>query len=68
MKASNFYVLVVSPWDNLVTSLGKKKLKHLSQEFDSDVLDLFMQKVFYPHEYISAFRKFKKELPSTEKL
>ena len=40
----------------------------MSQEFDSDVLDLVMQKVFYPYEYISDFRKFKKELPSTEKL
>ena len=32
-----------------------KNLNKLSQEFDSNVIDLVNQKVFYPYEYMSNF-------------
>ena len=38
----------------------------MSQEFNSNVLDLVKQKIFYPYEYMSDFQKFK-EVPSKEK-
>ena len=38
----------------------------MSQEFDSDVLNLVMQKGFYPYEYMNDFEKFKETLPSKE--
>ena len=40
---------------SLVKNLSKDDLKHLSQEFDSDVLELVMQKEFYPYEYMRVF-------------
>ena len=55
-----------SPLDILVRNLGKVDFKYLSQEFDSDVLDLLKQKGFYPYEYMSSFKKFKEEWPSKE--
>ena len=39
----------------------------LSQEFDSNVLDLVKQKRFYLYKNISDFEKFIEELPSKEK-
>ena len=36
----------------------------MDQEFDNNVLDLIRQKGFYPSEYMSAFEKFKEQLPS----
>ena len=36
----------------------------MDQEFDNNVLDLIRQKGFYPYEYMSAFEKFKEQLPS----
>ena len=33
----------------------------MSQEFDSEVLDLVKQKGFYPDEYTSSFEKKKKK-------
>ena len=40
----------------------------MSQEFDSNLLDLVKQKGFCPCEYMNDFEKFKKELPKKEKL
>ena len=54
--------------DSLVKNLGKDDFKYLNQEFDSKVLALVKQKRFYPNEHISRFEKFKKRLPSKEKL
>ena len=34
----------------------------MSQEFDSNVLDLLKQKGFDPYEYMIDFEKFKEEL------
>ena len=34
---------------------------NLSQEFDSNVLDLVKQKGFYQYEYMSSFNKFSKQ-------
>ena len=45
----------------------KDEFKYLSQELDSDVLDLVNQKIFYPYEYIGDFGKFIESLPSKEK-
>ena len=39
----------------------------MSQEFDSDVLDLVKQKGCYTYEYMSGFEKFKEQLLSKEK-
>ena len=47
--------------------MRKDDFKYLSQEFDTNVLDLVKQKGFYPYEYMSGFEKFKEELPSKEK-
>ena len=41
----------------------KDDSKYLSQEFDSKL----QQKCFYPYEYMSDFKKFKKQLPNKEK-
>ena len=38
----------------------------MSQEYNSNVLDVVKQKWFYPHEYMSDFKKFKEELPTKE--
>ena len=38
----------------------------MSQEFDNNALDFVKQKGIYPYEYMSDFKKFKKQLPSKE--
>ena len=53
--------------DSLVKNLGKDVFKYLSQEFDSDVLDLVKQKGFCPYECMNDFEKFKGQLRSKEK-
>ena len=53
--------------DSLVKHLDKNYFKYLSQEFDSNVLDLVKQRGVYPYEYMSDFDKFKGELPNKEK-
>ena len=57
-----------SSLDSLIKNLGKNDFKYLAQEFDSKVLDLVKQEVFYPYEYLSDFEKFKEKLSSKEKL
>ena len=59
--------LLRSSLDGLVKNLGKVDFKYLSHEFDSNVLYLVKQKVFYPYEYMSDFEKFKEKLPGKEK-
>ena len=56
-----------SSLDILVKKLNKDDFKYLSQEFDSKVLDLVMQKGFYPYECMNNFEKFIEKLPSKEK-
>ena len=56
-----------SSLDSLVRNLSKDDFKYLSQEFDNNELDAVKQKRFYPYEYMSNFKKIKKELPSKEK-
>ena len=34
----------------------------MSQEFDSNVLDLVKQKGFYPYKYINSFERFEERL------
>ena len=53
--------------DSLVKNLAKDDFKHLSQEFDNNVLDLVNLKELYPYEYMSDFEKFKEQLPGKEK-
>ena len=48
--------------DSLVKNLAKDDFKHLSQEFENNVLDLVKQRVFYSYEYLSDFKKFKEQL------
>ena len=61
------FQLLGSSWDTLVKNLGKDYFKYLSQEFDSNVLDLIKKKGFLPSGYMSGFVKFKDELPGKEK-
>ena len=46
---------LISSWGTLVQNLSGNDLKHLSQEFDSEVLDLVKRKRFYPHEHMHDF-------------
>ena len=52
--------------DGLVKKLDINDFKYLSQEFDNNALDFVKQKGIYPYEYMSDFKKFKKQLPSKE--
>ena len=56
--------MIGSSLDSSVKSLDKNNSKYLSQEFDSDALDLVTQKGFYTYEYMRDFEKFKEQLPS----
>ena len=56
-----------SSLDSLVKNLAKDVFKYLSQEFNSNVLDLVKHKNFYPYEYMTYFWKFKEQIPSKEK-
>ena len=60
------FQILSSSLHSLVKNLSKDDFKHLSQEFDNNVLDLVKQKEFYPYEYMSKSEKFKKEFPSKE--
>ena len=40
--------------------MARVDFQYLTQEFDSNILDLVNQKGFYPYEYMSDFEKFKK--------
>ena len=39
----------------------------MSEEFDSDILNLVKRQVFNAYEYMSSFEKFKERLPSKDK-
>ena len=65
-KVYHSFQYLSSSLDSLFKNLKKDDLKYLSQEFDSNVLDLLKQKRFYPYEYISDSEKFKEELPGKE--
>ena len=56
-----------SSLDSLVRNPNKDDFKFYSQEFDNNISDLAKQKGFYPYEYLSDFKKFKKELRNEEK-
>ena len=56
-----------SSLDSLVKNANKDDFKFYSQEFDNNISDLAKQKGFYPYEYMSDFKKFKKELRNEEK-
>ena len=56
-----------SSLDGLLKNLNKADFKYLSQESDTNILDLVKQKGFYLYEYMNDFEKFKEELPSDEK-
>ena len=56
-----------SSLDSLVRNANKDDFKFYSQEFDNNISDLAKQKGFYPYEYMSDFKKFKKELRNEEK-
>ena len=52
------FQLLSSSLESLVKILGKNYFKYLSQEFNSKVLDLDKEKLFYPYEYMSGFEKY----------
>ena len=49
--------------DSLAIDLDQNDLEHLSQELDSELLNLIKQKRFYPCKYMRSFEKFKEKLP-----
>ena len=55
------------PFNSYLSADAVYNFKYFSQEFDSNVLDLVNQKVFYPYVYMSDFEKFKELLLSKEK-
>ena len=52
---------------SLVKNLDKRDFEYLGHKFDDDVLDLVMQKGFYPYEYRNDFENFKEQLPNKKK-
>ena len=64
---NNSFQFLSSSLDSLVKNFGGDDFKHLSQEFDNQVLDPVKQKGLYPSEYMSDFEKFTEKLPSKEK-
>ena len=50
---------LLSSLGSLINNLGKDDFQYSSQKIDNKVLDLDMQKGFYPYEYISDSEKFK---------
>ena len=62
-KIYDSFQYLSSSLDSLFKNLKKDDFKYLSQEFDSNVLDLLKQKGFDPYEYMIDFEKFKEELP-----
>ena len=61
-KIYDSFQYLSSSLDRLFKNLKKDDFKYLSQEFDSNVLDLLKQKGFDPYEYMIDFEKFKEEL------
>ena len=55
------------PFNSYLSADDVYNFKYLSQEFDSNVLDLVNQKVFHPYVYMSEFEKFQGLLLSKEK-
>ena len=53
--------------DNLVKNLVKNDFYHLSQEFNSSVLNLLEKKGFFPYGYWDSFKKLREGLPSKGK-
>ena len=60
---NSFYLLSFS-LESLVKNLVKVNFRHLSQEFDSNVLNLVKRKGIHPYEYMSGFEKFKQRRKS----
>ena len=53
----NSFQFLSSSLDSSGKNLGENDFKHLSQEFDGEVLDLVKQKGFYSYKYMLAFKK-----------
>ena len=53
--------------DNLVKNLVKNYFYHLSQEFNSNVLNLLEKKGFFPYDCWDSFKKLREGLPSKGK-
>ena len=53
-----------SSFDSLFKNFFENDFKHLSQEFDTEVLDLVKQKEFYFYEHIAVLKKFNETVPS----
>ena len=53
------YQFLSSSLHGLLKNLEKDDFKHLSQEFDNNVLDLVKKNGFDPYEYMTDFKKFK---------
>ena len=57
------FQFLYSSLDSLVKILSKDDFRYLSQEFDSEVLDLVKKKGFYSFEYMRSFEKLKERFP-----
>ena len=50
-----------SSLNTLVKDLSDNAFKHLSQEFNGDLLKLVKQMGVYPYEYMDNFKKFSED-------
>ena len=50
-----------SSLDLLVKNLMDEDYKYLSEEFNSELLELVKEKGVYPYEYINSFKKFSED-------
>ena len=59
--------MLSSSLNSLAKHLSKNDFTCLSQEFDTNVLDLVKQKQFHSYEDVSDIEKFKEELSCKQK-
>ena len=55
-----------SSLEKLVSNLPRESLKHTSQIFKNEKLDLMSKKGVYPYDFMDSFEKFNEKLPSKE--
>ena len=64
----DYMLFMKSSLDKLVKNVGSEDLKHFSDVFSGEELELVEKKGVYPYEYFNSFKKFKEiNLPDTDK-
>ena len=61
---NTWHLQFIKIWFLLIKNLSDNDIKHLSQEFSGNLLELVKQKSVHLYEYIDSFKKFSdKQLP-----